>query len=171
MMRTLALPASAPRLRPPRVRSPGLAWLPAVLRQRATWRTVRRFVLFGPLVAGAPYLVFIITIPLVYLFGVLPAALAGLLFGAWYHGGQGRAPSWPWRAVVGALCGAAPVAVVALEQVATTGHAHWTGPLIVVAHGVPAAVILALSQEATPAAAGMDAVPAVRASERRPTQG
>jgi len=83
------------------------------LRSSQYWRTVGRFALLGPLIGGAPYAVFLVTIPFVYLLGVGPAVLAGMLFAAWLLA-PGRYPSAPWRAGVGMLCGALACAAIAL---------------------------------------------------------
>lgn len=139
---------------PPRLalRGPGLGWLPAVWRRGATWRTVGRFVLWGPLIGGAPYAVFVVTIPLVYLVGFIPAALAGWLFATWLHAGRGRSPSWPWLAMMGALCGGAAAGIVALASVVigagASARPDWVWPLIAAVHGVPAAVVVALLEPA-----------------------
>jgi hypothetical protein len=126
------------------VRGPGWAWLPAVLRSRAYWREVRRFVVWGPLIGGAPYAVFIVPIPFVYLIGLMPALCAGLLFAAWAAQPAARAPAWPWRLAIGAACG---LAVAALSEVmvnaGTTQHGFRFG--LIAVHGVPAAAVLALS--------------------------
>jgi hypothetical protein len=147
-MSTLSLRRTTPHLaHPPRVRGPGWGWLPAVWRRRATWQTVGRFVLWGPLIGGAPYAVALFTIPFAYLFGLLPALLAGLLFAAWYHGSSGRTPTWPWRAVVGGLCGCAPVAALLFCNVAESHQPSWFAVGVLAAHGIPAATILALAQK------------------------
>ena len=85
----------------PRLRGPGVGWLPPVLRQPAYWRTVGRFALWGPLIGGAPYAWALVTLPFVYAIGVVPALLAGLLFAAWYHGSQGATPGLCWRLMAG----------------------------------------------------------------------
>ncbi len=130
---------------PPRVRGPGLGWLPAVLRRRATWRTVWRFAWLGPLVGVLPWAWLVLSIPFAYVLGGPAAVVAGLLFATWYHG-VGRTPTWPWRAAVGALAGLGAAAAVALLQV-LTGSAHWGTVTLVAMHGVPAAVVLALLQK------------------------
>jgi hypothetical protein len=137
---------------PPRVRGPGLGWLPAVWRRSATWRTVGRFVLWGPLIGGAPYAVLVFTIPFAYAIGLGPALLSGLLFAAWYHGSAGRMPTWPWRAVMGALCGAAPMAVLAFCNLVASQRPGWLSVGVIAAHGIPAATILALTQNTTQSA-------------------
>lgn len=134
-------------LAPPRLRGPGLGWVPAVLRRRATWRTVWRFTWAGPLVGGLPYVWMVISVPFAYAIGVVPALLAGLLFGAWYHGHAGRVPTWPWRAAVGALAGAGATTIVGMAQI-LSGHGFDTFWLAVLAlHGVPAAAVLGLLQK------------------------
>jgi hypothetical protein len=139
----------APTLALPRLRGPGLGWLPAVWRRGATWRTVGRFGFFGPLIGGAPYAVFVLTIPFVYLVGLAPALVAGFLFATWYHSGGGtgwsRAPSWPWRALMGALSGAATAAAFAFYFHVAAGDA-WFVAIVIAAHGMPAAIVLALLQ-------------------------
>ena len=127
-----------------RFHGPGLGWLPAVWRRHSTWRTVGRFVLFGPAIGGAPYVIFILPIPFAYCIGALPALVAGLLFATWYHGGAGRVPSWPWRALVGALSGCGAAAVAAFYLVVATRRPEWFMVGVIALHGLPAAVILAL---------------------------
>ena len=131
----------------PRVRGPGLGWLPAVLRQRATWRTVWRFVWAGPLIGCLPYAWLLITVPFGYAIGVVPAAAAGVLFATWYHGQRGRVPSWPWRAAVGAMAGAGATTIVALGRLMLWPDADWFYVGVVAVHGVPAALILGLVQK------------------------
>lgn len=133
-----------------RVQGPGLDWLPAVWRQRATWRTVWRFVWMGPLVGVLPWAWLVVTIPFAYVVGGPAALVAGLLFAAWYHG-AGRTPTWPWRATLGVLAGLGATAAVALFQV-LTGAVSWGYVGLVAAHGVPAAVVVALVQKPTPPA-------------------
>ena len=121
---------------------PGWEWLPSVLRSARYWRMVGRFAIWGPLVGGIPYAWLVITLPFVYLFGLGPAVLAGMLFAAWLHAPGRRFPSAPWRAALGMLCGALACAVVAFAF----DPRHPLGPwLFLSAHGVPAAVLLALS--------------------------
>lgn len=131
----------------PRIHGPGLDWLPAVLRQRATWRTVWRFVWLGPLVGVLPWIWLVISIPFAYVFGGPAALVAGLLFGSWYHR-SGRTPTWPWRAALGLLAGLGATAAVALFEV-LTGSDSWGYVAVVAMHGIPAAVVLALLQKPT----------------------
>lgn len=131
--------------RPPALRAPGLGWLPTVWRRAATWKTVLRFVLLGPLIGGAPYVVFIFPIPFAYALGALPALLAGLLFATWYHG-AGRTPGAAWRALMGALAGTAAAAASALPFVLAAERPAWFMVGVVAMHGVPAALVLALLQ-------------------------
>lgn len=139
--------AARPRTR--FVHGPGLGWLPAVWRRPATWRTVWRFAWLGPLVGGAPYVVFVLPIPFAYAIGLGPAVVAGLVFAGWYHAG-GRTPSAPWRALVGALAGGAAVGATVLAG-RLMGSDTVAGMASVVAlHGVPAAVVLALMQKPAP---------------------
>jgi hypothetical protein len=130
----------------PPVRGPGLGWLPEVLRQRAAWLTVWRFLWAGPLIGSLPYAWMLISLPFGYVIGALPAAVAGLLFAAWYHGQRGRAPTWPWRAAVGALAGVGGATFVALCMQVVWTSVEWFLVLVVAAHGVPAAMVLALLQ-------------------------
>jgi hypothetical protein len=130
------------------VRGPGWGWLPVVLRSRAYWREVGRFALWGPLIGGLPYALFIVTIPFVYAIGLVPAVLAGLLFAAWAARPNLALPPWPWRMAVGAMSGLAAALVVQLFMLAHATHANRAGFAafgIVALHGVPAAVVLALS--------------------------
>ncbi len=131
----------------PRVRGPGLGWLPAVLRRRATWRTVWRFVWAGPLIGCLPYAWMLISLPFAYAIGVVPAVVAGLLFAAWYHGSRGRMPTWPWRAAVGAIAGLGGTAFVAVGLLLASREPAWFYVGVVAAHGVPAALVLGLLQK------------------------
>lgn len=140
----------------PRVHGPGLGWLPAVLRRRATWRTVWRFAWAGPLIGGLPYAWMVVSIPFAYLIGAVPATVAGLLFAAWYHAG-GRVPSWPWRAVVGGLAGLGGSLVVAVGMLPPGGWTQAFHVAVVAAHGVPAALVLGLLQKPVQRAAGAPA--------------
>lgn len=128
---------------------PGWTWLPPALRSSQYWRTVGRFALWGPLIGGAPYAVFLVTIPFIYLLGLGPAVLAGMLFAAWLLA-PGRHPSAPWRAAVGMLCGALGCAAIALMFQVRDPLIPWA---FLAAHGVPAGVILALAQRRPPATA------------------
>jgi hypothetical protein len=130
----------------PQVRGPGIGWLPEVLRRRATWLTVWRFVWAGPLIGTLPYAWMVISLPFGYAIGLVPAAVAGLLFAAWYHG-RGRVPTWPWRAAVGALAGAGGAVVVALGMLLHVFGITWFHVGVVAVHGVPAALVLALLQK------------------------
>jgi hypothetical protein len=125
------------------VRAPGLGWVPAVWRRAATWRTVGRFVVLGPLIGGAPYAIFLVTIPFAYLIGTGPALIAGVLFASWYHGRAGGTPSWPWRITVGALAGGAAAALAAVPFVVLAEQPDGFMPALIAVHGVPAAMILA----------------------------
>lgn len=129
-----------------RLHAPGTAWLPAVWRQRRTWRTVGRFAWLGPLVGGAPYLIFVITVPFAFAIGLLPACIAGVAFASWYHAGGRRTPTWPWRAAVGAFSGGLATAAVALGCLWWSVEPDFFPALVVALHGVPAAVVLALTQ-------------------------
>lgn len=122
---------------------PGLQWLPAVWRQRATWATVLRFGFFGPLVGGAPYVIFVFPIPFAYAIGGLPALFAGWLFASWYHR-PGRVPGWGWRLLFGALSGAGAALASALVLVLATERPDWTFVWVIAVHGVPAATVMAL---------------------------
>jgi hypothetical protein len=62
-----------------RVRGPGLGWLPAVWRQRATWRTVWRFVRMGPLIGVLPWAWLAVTIPFAYVVGGPAAVVVALV--------------------------------------------------------------------------------------------
>jgi hypothetical protein len=127
-------------------RGPGLGWLPAVLRSRATWRTVGRFVLWGPAVGAAPYAWLLFTLPFAYAIGALPALLAGLLFALWLHGGGRRWPTLRWRVAVGALCGLAPALVAMLPTLVLASQPEPFWPAVLAMHGVPAAMVLAAMQ-------------------------
>lgn len=124
---------------------PGLQWLPAVWRRRATWATVLRFGFFGPLVGGAPYVIFVFPIPFAYAIGGLPALFAGWLFATWYHR-PGRVPGWGWRALFGALAGAGAALASAAVLVLAADPPGWAMAGVIALHGVPAATVLALLQ-------------------------
>ena len=131
-------------LRLAKVAVPGWDWIPPLLRSTRYWRVVGRFALWGPLIGGAPYAVFVITVPFIYLIGVVPATLAGLLFAAWLLAPGQRYPTAAWRAAVGVLCGALACAGVALGFDARGLPMTWA---YLAAHGVPAALVLALTQK------------------------
>jgi len=128
----------------PRVHGPGLGWLPEVLRQRATWLTVWRFLWAGPLIGTLPYAWMLISLPVGYAIGAVPAAAAGLLFAVWYHGQHGRVPTWPWRATMGALAGGGATAVVAAGMLMFGSEISGFYLGVVALHGVPAALVLGL---------------------------
>jgi len=125
---------------------PGLGWLPPTWRQSAYWRTVGRFVLWGPLIGGAPYVAFVVTVPFIYALGLGPALIAGLLFAAWWHAPSRRVPTWPWRLAVGASSGVAAALLCALLM-GEDGRADLFTAAVAAWHGVPAAVVLALTQK------------------------
>lgn len=127
----------------PRVRGPGFGWLPAVWRRADTRRTVMRFVVFGPLIGGLPYNVFLLPIPFSYVIGGLPALLAGLLFATWYHAGPPPGPAW--RGLLGALCGAAAALASVAVFVLASDRPSVFVPAVIAVHGIPAATILALA--------------------------
>ena len=127
-----------------RVAMPGWEWVPPVLRSARYWRVVGRFAVWGPLIGGAPYAVFMVTLPFIYLFGLAPALIAGLLFAAWLHA-PGRHPHAAWRAVVGAICGALACAVTAFAFDLRHPLLPWAWLAL---HGVPAAALLAWRQRA-----------------------
>lgn len=120
---------------------PGLTWLPPVLRRRAYWRVVGRFALFGPLIGGLPYAWLMVTVPFVYAFGLVPAVLAGALYAAWWLAPGARVPGRGWRAALGALCGAAGCAAVALAWEPARPAETF---LFLALHGVPAGLVMAL---------------------------
>jgi hypothetical protein len=126
----------------PSLHGPGWGWAPTVLRQRAYWAVVGRFALFGPLIGGLPYVWMVITIPFAYMFGLVPATLAGLLYATWWLAPSVRKPTALWRATVGAVCGAVGCAAVALA-VSPANPAF--AVLLLGAHGVPAAIVLGLA--------------------------
>jgi CDP-diglyceride synthetase len=128
------------------VATPGWDWLPPVLRRARYWRVVRRFALWGPLIGGAPYAALVFTLPFIYLIGLVPALLAGMLFGAWLLAPGRRYPNKTWRAALGALCGALACAVVALAVDPRGLLMTWA---YLALHGVPAALLLALTQKPT----------------------
>lgn len=140
----VVLPSALPAARRvPSLRGPGVSWVPAVLREQATWRTVGRFVVLGPLIGVLPWAWLLLTIPVAYALGMPAAAVAGLLFACWYHA-DGRTPTWPWRAAVGALSGLGAAALMALclGSLSRTDYAFVFA--VVAIHGVPASTVLAL---------------------------
>lgn len=123
------------------LRGPGLGWLPSPVRSRGYWALVLRFALIGPFVGGLPYVWMVITLPFMFAIGVVPALVAGMLYAAWWMAPGTRRPTPLWRAAVGAICGAVACAVVA------GGYSPGSPGLpfvVLAAHGVPAAVVLAL---------------------------
>ena len=122
---------------------PGWRWMPPLVRAAPYWRTVGRFALWGPLVGGAPYAVFVITIPFAYAIGLVPALVAGMLFSAWLHAPAPRYPSAGWRAALGALCGALGCAAVAFALDARDARTAWA---VLALHGVPAGALLGAMQ-------------------------
>jgi hypothetical protein len=126
---------------------PGSRWVPPVLRSAHYWRTVGRFALWGPLIGGSPYAVFIITIPFIYLLGLAPAVLAGMLFAAWVLAPGRRYPSAGWRAIVGMFSGAVACASIALVVASRNPLMPWA---FLAVHGIPAALLLALTQKQFP---------------------
>ena len=129
------------------LRGPGWGWLPRPVRTREYWKLVGRFALFGPLIGGLPYVWLVITLPLVFGIGFVPALIAGMLYAAWWFRPALRRPNPLWRATLGAICGAAGCAVVAcIVDPAVPGVPF----LFLAVHGVPAAIALALVTGATP---------------------
>jgi hypothetical protein len=123
-----------------RIALPGVAWVPPTLRSGAYWRTVWRFVLWGPLIGGAPYAMFIFPIPFAHAIGLVPALLAGLLFAVWWHQPSARVPGPRWRLCIGILYGTA-ASLPAMLVWPSPG-----GAMLIALHGIPAATILALLQ-------------------------
>lgn len=124
-----------------------LPWrLPRAWCARTTWRTAGRFMAWGPLIGGAPYVWLLFPLPFAYAIGAGPAAVAGLLFGAWYHAPGRRVPGWPWRAAFGALAGAAVALLTYAGSWLWLARSDPFWALVVAVHGVPAAMILALTQ-------------------------
>jgi peptidoglycan/LPS O-acetylase OafA/YrhL len=121
-------------------RGPGTAWLPKPLRTKSYWHMVGRFALLGPLIGGLPYAWLLITIPFVYVFGVVPATLAGLLYAAWWSRADNQQPNGLWRATVASISAAAACAFVALIYAPGSPGMPF---LFLALHGVPAAAILA----------------------------
>jgi hypothetical protein len=71
-------------------------------------KVVARALIFGPLVGGAPYNLFVLPIPLSYVIGSIPALFGGLLFAWWLDPVAKLAqPGAAMGALVGALCGTA----------------------------------------------------------------
>lgn len=123
------------------LRGPGLHWLPQPIRTRGYWGLVTRFALIGPFVGGLPYIWMIVSLPFMFVIGLVPAFIAGMLYAAWWLTPGSRHPTPIWRGTVGAICGAAGCALVAAGY--SPGSPGWAF-LILAAHGVPAAGILAL---------------------------
>lgn len=127
------------------LRFPGWAWLPQVLRSSGYWREVGRFAVWGPLIGGAPYAMFVVTLPFIYIIGLAPAIIAGLLFAAWITPQRQRVSAWPWRLAVGA---GSAVLAAGLCMLAFDDNRGREGPImfaVFALHGVPAAIALALS--------------------------
>jgi hypothetical protein len=124
------------------LRGPGLSWLPQPLRSRDYWALVARFALIGPFVGGLPYVWLVISLPFMFVIGLVPALIAGMLYAAWWVAPGIRRPTPLWRAAVGAICGAVGCAVVAAGY--SPGSAGLPF-LVLAAHGVPAAIVLALA--------------------------
>jgi hypothetical protein len=130
--------------------------------RRAFTQTVGRFVLYGPLVGGAPYAWLLFTLPFIYAVGLVPSLLAGLMFAAWLDAPARRPPGRAWRAVMGAVFGAAGGAVTALgAQLALDLASTWTLAAVLALHGAPAGLLLAVSHRA-PAVRVRTAQPAMR---------
>jgi uncharacterized BrkB/YihY/UPF0761 family membrane protein len=108
------------------------------------WRTVGRFAIWGPLLGGLPYNVFLVPIPFSYAFGLLPAVLCGLGFAWWWLAPQRRVPGWRWRALFGAVFGLLGCAVAALMFGLRPGFAASASDLgaTVALHGVPAGALV-----------------------------
>lgn len=124
-----------------------LPWrLPRAWSAGTTWRTAGRFMAWGPLIGGAPYAWLLFPVPFAYAIGLGPAGVAGLLFGAWYHAPGRRVPSGPWRAAFGALAGAAVALLTYAGSLLWQDRPDPFWALVVAAHGVPAATILAWTQ-------------------------
>jgi hypothetical protein len=71
-------------------------------------KVVARALIFGPLVGGAPYNLFVLPIPFSYVIGSIPALFGGLLFAWWLDPVAKLAqPGAALGGLVGALCGAA----------------------------------------------------------------
>jgi hypothetical protein len=104
-----------------------------------------RFALIGPFVGGLPYVWMVISLPFMFVIGLGPALIAGMLYAAWWGAPGRRRPTPIWRAAVGAICGAVGCAVVAAGFSPGSPGMPF---LILAAHGVPAAVILALAMGA-----------------------
>ena len=121
-------------------RGPGTAWLPKPLRTESYWRMVGRFALLGPLIGGIPYVWLVITIPFIYLAGVVPATLAGLLYAAWWSHAAVRQPTGLRRVTVASISAAAACAFVAVLCAPRSAGLPF---LFLAVHGVPAAAIMA----------------------------
>lgn len=136
---------------------PGLGWLPRPLRSRDYWALAARFALIGPFVGGLPYVWMVISLPFMFVIGLGPALIAGMLYAAWWVTPGTRRPTPIWRAAVGAICGAVGCAVVAAGFSPSSPGMPF---LILAAHGVPAALILALAMGAAKKQRAGNAVPA-----------
>lgn len=79
------------------------------LNWRSAFAILGRYVFFGPLIGGAPYVWTIIGIPFAYALGLGPALICGVLTLWWLRlGGTRAALPGPWHAATfGALFGAA----------------------------------------------------------------
>lgn len=128
------------------LRGPGLGWLPRPLRSREYWAMVGRFAWLGPLIGGLPYVWLVVTLPFVFAIGLVPALIAGMLYAAWWLMPGVRRPTPVWRAVVGAICGAAGCAAVAAGFSPGSPGVPF---MVLGVHGVPAAIALALATRAS----------------------
>lgn len=146
------------------LRGPGLNWLPRPIRSRDYWSLVARFALFGPFIGGLPYVWLVISLPFMFVIGVIPALIAGMLYAAWWETPGARRPTPLWRAAVGAICGAVACAAVAASYSPGSPGLPF---VVLAAHGVPAAIILAL---ATGTAKCKRAVASMPATEEVPTR-
>jgi len=127
------------------LRGPGWGWLPQPLQTREYWALVGRFTFYGPLIGGLPYAWLVITLPFVFGIGLAPALVAGMLYAAWWLMPSPRRPSRLWRAAVASICGAVGCAVMAVLVFPDSPGIPF---MILAAHGVPAAIVLALAVRA-----------------------
>lgn len=115
---------------------------------RPGWKVVALTTLFfgfwGPLVGVVPYVWMVISVPVAYALGGVPALVCGLLFGLWQWKTRRDDVGPLARAARGALCGLAGCVLFGLA----ISRAEPSLPLIgmLALHGVPAGAILGASR-------------------------
>jgi hypothetical protein len=101
------------------------------------------FTVLGPLVGGLPWNALIFPIPIAYVIGAGPAALAGALY-ATLMIARRRSYSGAAAFIRGATCGAAATLVPVIYVLVWTGYAENLGPRIAIGSGYEHSVHAAL---------------------------